>query len=264
MTSSVLVTTDSRGIATVMLNRPASHNALDAEIVNRLHSVLIDLEQDKQVRAVVLTGAGKSFCAGGDLLHMQRMAGAGDSVNFADALMLARCLRKLDEFAKPVLARVNGHAFGGGLGLIACADIAIASTQARFCFAEVRVGLVAATIGPYVIAAMGARTIRRLLLTAASFDAAQARAFGLLHQAVDEQELDHCVEQEITLLLQGGPQAQHASKQLVLDVAGMGAGNRDLQMTRTARELARIRASPEAREGIKAFIEKRSPQWPRT
>ena len=259
--TTVLRTTDPRGVTTIMLNRPDKHNALNIELITALHSTLLEVEQDSSVRIVVLTGAGNSFCAGADLTHMQRMSTAPDSENFSDALALARCLRKLNELNKPVIARVNGNAFGGGLGLIACCDIAIASNQAKFCFSEVKLGLAAATIAPYVITALGARLTCRLLLTAANFNAAQAQATGLLHDITDAQQLDVRIEAELNLLLQGGPIAQQACKELIREVLGLTSEERDLQMARTARLLARLRTGPEAREGLQAFLEKRKPDW---
>lgn len=263
MTSSILITVDQRGIATLMLNRPHKHNALNAELIGALHAQLIELEQDTQVRVVVLTGAGDSFSAGGDLEHMQLMSKANDADNFSDAINVARCLRKLNEFPKPVIARVNGNAFGGGVGLICCADIAIATQQARFCLSEVRVGLTAATISPYLIAAIGTRQTRRLLLTAASLDAIQALSIGLLHDAVDAQQLDTRINQEVDLLLMGGPEAQRASKQLLREVVALTSEEHDLLMAKTARTLARLRTSPEGREGLQAFLDKRKPHWSR-
>lgn len=263
MPSTILLTIDPRGVATVMLNRPERHNAFNAELINALHGTLTQLQNDQRVRIVVLTGVGASFSAGADLEHMQRMGRAGEAENYHDALAVAHCLRRLDEFGKPIIARVNGHAFGGGIGLIACADIAIAGSQARFSLSEVKFGLVAATISPYVIAAIGQRQARRLLLTAAGFDAGQALQLGLIHRHIDAQQLDQAVEQEIELLLQGGPVAQQASKKLVRELAGDTSEQRDLLMARTARLLAQLRTSDEGREGLRAFLEKRKPDWAR-
>ncbi|MGE0115229.1 MAG: enoyl-CoA hydratase-related protein [Steroidobacteraceae bacterium] len=263
MSSTVLLTIDPRGIATVMLNRPERHNAFNAELIDSLHETLVQLESDPSVRVLVLTGAGVSFSAGADLEHMQRMGRTSEADNFSDALAMARCLRKLDEFSKPVIARINGNAFGGGIGLIACADIAIGSSQARFSLSEVKFGLVAATIAPYVLAAIGQRQARRLLLTATRFDAGQALQLGLIHRHIDAQQLDQTIEQEIELLLQGGPLAQQASKKLVREIAMPATEQRDLLAARTARLLAQLRTSDEGREGLQAFLEKRKPDWSR-
>ena len=263
MPSSVLLTLDPRGIATVMLNRPDKHNAFDADLIGNLHDTFAQLEDDNTVRAVVLTGAGKSFCAGADLEHMQRMSAATESENFSDAMVVARCMRKLDEFSKPVVARINGNAFGGGIGLIACADIAIASSAAKFTLSEVRLGLAAAVISPYVLAALGPRSARRLLLTAATFDCDEALQLGLIHQHVDGEQLDQAVDQQVALLLQGGPAAQQASKKLLREASSLTSEDRDMIAARTAKVLARLRKSTEGREGLQAFLQKRKPDWSR-
>lgn len=261
MSATILLTIDTRGVATVMLNRPEKHNAFNAELIDSLHETLVQLENNPGVRVVVLTGAGASFCAGGDLEHMQRMSTAADGENFSDALAIARCMRKLDEFNKPVIARINGNAFGGGVGLIACADIAIASASAKFCLAEVRLGLAAAIISPFVAAAIGQRQTRRLMLTAATLNTEQAVQLGLIHQHIEAPQLDQAIEHEIQLLLQGGPLAQQASKKLLRDIAAPTSEQRDLITARTARLLAQLRSTHEGREGLKAFLEKRKPDW---
>ena len=176
----ITTTVDARGVATLTLNRPDKHNALDGATVQELHAALTALANDAQARVVVLTGAGASFCAGADIAHMRSMMGATEQQNVDDALLLARCLRTLDELDKPVIARVNGNVFGGGVGLVACADIAIGVETAKFALTEVRLGIVPAAISPYVVAAIGNRHARRLFLTAAPFDALEARSIGLL------------------------------------------------------------------------------------
>lgn len=261
MSATVLLAIDPRGIATVMLNRPERHNAFNAELIAALQDTLTQLGNDANVRIVVLTGAGVSFSAGGDLEHMLRMGKASDTENFSDALAIARCLRTLDELPKPVIARVNGDAVGGGAGLVACADIAIASTQAKFRLSEVRLGLAAATIAPYIVQAIGQRHARRLVLTAAGFTATQAAQFGLIHQHVDAQQLDQAVEREIELLLQGAPLAQQTSKRLIRDISVSTSEQRDLTTAKTARVLAQMRSSDEGREGLSAHLEKRKPIW---
>jgi len=261
MPTSVILTLDPRGVATVMLNRPDKHNALDPNMFNGLHDTFLQLADDNSVRIVVLTGAGKSFCAGADLAHMQRLRDANESENFSDAMAVARCMRTIDEFSKPVIARINGNAFGGGVGLVACCDIAIAVSHAKYCLSEVRLGLAAAVISPYLLAAIGQRHARRLLLTAKTFDAAEAAKIGLIHEYVDEQELDKAVDQQLDLLLQGGTEAQQASKRLLRDVSYLTPEDRDLIAARTAKTLARLRKSDEGREGIDAFLQKRKPSW---
>lgn len=261
MSDIVAIHVDHRGVATLTLNRPDKRNAFDAETIGALHEGIDRVEQDDDVRVVVLTGAGTSFCAGADIDHMQRMGAASERENFEDALALARCLHKLDACDKPVIARVNGHAFGGGVGLIACADIAIACGTSKFALSEVRLGLVAAAISPYVVAAIGTRQMRRLALTGEIFDAEQALRLQLIHQHASAGQLDAEIERQIALLLQGGPIAQQASKRMIRDVAGHTPKQRDFLATHTAKLLARLRRSEEADEGLQAFLQKRKPNW---
>ncbi|HEY4369183.1 MAG TPA: enoyl-CoA hydratase-related protein [Steroidobacteraceae bacterium] len=256
-----LITTsiDSRGVATVTLNRPDKHNALDGKTMGELHAALVELEHNAAARVVVLTGAGASFCAGADIGHMRSMLDATEQENVDDALVLARLLRKLDEFPRPIIARVNGNVFGGGVGLVACADIAIGVDSAKFALTEVKLGIVPAAISPYVVAAIGTRQSRRLFLTAAMFDAQEARDLQLLHFVSTADALDAAVEAQVDLTLRGGPEALKAAKQLVRDVApGI---DRDALIDSTARLLARLRVSPEGKEGLTAFLERRKPQW---
>jgi methylglutaconyl-CoA hydratase len=256
-----LVTTsiDARGVATITLNRPDKHNALDAATIRELHQALAEAEQDDAIRIVVLTGAGASFCAGADIGHMRSMKDATEQQNIDDALLLAGCLRKLDELDRPVIARVNGNVFGGGVGLVACADIAIGSQAARFALTEVRLGIVPAVISPYVVAAIGNRTARRLFLTAVPFGADEAKSIGLLHEAVDAAHLDEAVASQVDLVLRGGPFAVRAAKKLVRRMSQ--EGDRDVLGEETARLLARLRVSAEGREGLTAFLERRKPNW---
>jgi methylglutaconyl-CoA hydratase len=256
----VLVTTDPRGIARVTLNRPERHNALDARSISELHRRLERLGADPAVRIVVLQGAGASFCAGADLDYMKSLAEADEHRNFAEALALAQLLETLATLPKPTVAKVNGNAFGGGVGLIACCDVAVGAESTRFALTEVRLGLVPATISPYVVAAIGERASRRLFLTGERLDASQARACGLLHECVRAEELDAAVERVCDDLLRGGPQAQREAKELLREVARGGEGE-DLQRSTSAR-LARLRVSHEAQEGMSAFLEKRAPKWP--
>ena len=260
-----LITTsiDARGVATLTLNRPDKHNALDGATMQELHAALVAINGNAQARVVVLTGAGASFCAGADIAHMRSMMSATEQQNVDDALLLVRCLRALDELDKPVIARVNGNVFGGGVGLVACADIAIAVETAKFALTEVRLGIVPAAISPYVVAAIGNRNARRLFLTAAPFDALEARSLGLLHFTASAEQLDAAVATQVDHLLRGGPEALRAAKKLVRRVAGLG--DRDAQFDalgeETARLLARLRVSPEGREGLSAFLERRKPNW---
>ncbi len=245
-------------VASVTLNRPKLHNAFDDGMIAALTTTLSAVGDDPAVRAVVLRGAGKSFCAGGDLAWMRRMAGYGREENLADARALSELMHVLDTLPKPTIAVVHGAAYGGGVGLVACCDIAVASMGARFCLSEVKLGLIPAAISPYVVAAMGARAARRYFLTAEVFDAAEAQRTGLVHAVADEDRLDALVADLLTALSKGGPAAQAAAKRLIADLA-----HRPPEELRdeTARRIAEIRASDEGREGVSAFLEKRPAAW---
>lgn len=259
--NNVLFEIDSRGVAFVTLNRPEKHNSFNPALVVELTRAWERASEDPRVRIVVLTGAGKSFCAGADLEHMRAMAGVGKEENFADALALGQCLRDLNQLSRPVIARVNGSAFGGGLGLIACADIAIATPESRFALTEVKLGIIPAVISSHVVRAIGARQARRLFMTAATFAAAEAQSIGLLHQVIAADQLDNAVEHEVQLLLKGAPNAQGAAKRLVDDVIGLAATAPANPEAHFARLLANIRAEPEAAAGIRAFFAKTRPPW---
>lgn len=255
----IALTTSPNGVATLTLNRPDKHNALDGQMLRQLHDALVEIENDEKVRAVVLTGAGASFCAGADIAHMRSMLGATEQQNVGDAMLLARCLRALDELPQPVIARINGNVFGGGVGLVACADIAVAVTTAKFALTEVRLGIVPAAISPYVVAAVGPRQARRLFLTAVPFEATEAQTLNLVHFTASAEELDAAVQQQLELVLRGGPAALRAAKALVRNVSP--ATDRDALAGETARLLARLRVSPEGKEGLSAFLERRKPGW---
>lgn len=255
----IALTTSPNGVATLTLNRPDKHNALDGQMLRQLHDALVEIENDEKVRAVVLTGAGASFCAGADIAHMRSMLGATEQQNVDDAMLLARCLRALDELPQPVIARINGNVFGGGVGLVACADIAVAVTTAKFALTEVRLGIVPAAISPYVVAAVGPRQARRLFLTAVPFEATEAQTLNLVHFTASAEELDAAVQQQVELVLRGGPAALRAAKALVRNVSP--ATDRDDLAGETARLLARLRVSPEGKEGLSAFLERRKPGW---
>ncbi|HTE42000.1 MAG TPA: enoyl-CoA hydratase-related protein [Steroidobacteraceae bacterium] len=258
----VLLTRDARGVATITLNRPDKRNAFDATLITQLHAAVQSVEDDSSVRVVVLTGAGNVFSAGADLAHMRRQGTMSQQENYEDAHAFAQCLRALDGLSKPVVARVNGGAYGGGVGLIACADIAIGMTTAKFALTEVRFGIVPAVISPYVVAAIGARHARRWFLTAMALDAKSARGIDLLHQVVaDIGSLDAAVEESIVLLLKGGALAHREAKQLLRDVRELAAN--DLPH-HTASLLARLRSSPEGKEGLAAFLENRKTDWDRS
>jgi len=260
MNEQVLVATDSRGVATVTLNRPEKHNAFDADIIATLTQALQTLDRDAAVRIVVLTGAGKSFSAGADLGWMKAMARYSEAENLEDSLRLAELMQVLDKLRKPTIARINGHVFGGGVGLVACCDIAIAVEHARFALSEVKLGLIPAVISPYVIAAMGERHARRFFLTAEAMSAETAQNVGLVHEIAAVEELDNAVEREIELLLQGGPAAQGIAKQLIRNVVRDEMQREELHHY-TAKLIAQTRVSAEGQEGLAAFLEKRQPEW---
>lgn len=257
--STVTTSIDSRGVVTLTLNRPEKHNALDGATMGELTDALTKVGSDPKARVVVLTGAGASFCAGADIGHMRSMLNFTEEQNVADALVLARLLRKLDEFELPIIARVNGNTFGGGVGLVACADIAIGADTAKFALTEVRLGIVPAAISPYVVEAIGSRQARRLFLTAAPFSASEAQTLGLLHFTAAPDQLDRVIDEQVDHLLHGGPAALRAAKQLVRRVAHFH--DRDVLGDETARLLARLRVSPEGKEGLSAFLERRKSSW---
>jgi methylglutaconyl-CoA hydratase len=247
-------------VARVRLDRPQLHNAFDAGLIAGLTEAFHALARDPGIRVVILEAAGPSFSAGADLNWMRGMATASEADNRADSLHLARLMRTLDELPKPTIARVQGAAFGGGVGLVACCDIAIATTAATFGLTESRLGLLPAVISPYVIAAIGARQARRWFATAERFDAAEAHRIGLVHQLVaDEDALDAAVAKQVDLLLQAGPIAAASAKTLVRRVAAGGeATTLDAD---NAALIAALRVSPEGQEGLAAFLDKRRPAW---
>ncbi len=247
------------GIARVTLNRPEVRNAFDDALIKELTRTFQSLENDKSVRVVVLAGNGPAFCAGADLNWMKRMAGYSYEQNLADARALAEMLSTLDRLPKPAIARVHGAAFAGGTGLVAACDIAVGTPDAKFCLSEAKLGLSPATISPYVIRAMGERQARRYFLTAEVFGAEEAHRIGMLSALVPAMELDATLDSIIKNLLAGGPQAHAKIKQLVGAVANRPLD--DALIADTAKRIAEIRVSPEGKEGIASFLEKRKPSW---
>jgi len=247
------------GVATIRMNRPEVHNAFDDALIAALTSELRRLDRSLLARIIVLAANGKSFSAGADLNWMRRMARYSQEENLSDAFALADLMRTLDGMGKPTIAQVQGAAFGGGVGLVACCDIAIASTEAAFCLSEVRLGLIPSVISPYVIAAIGERAARRYFLTAERFDALEARRLGLVHEVVEGSALDDTVAKIAGQLLKGGPRALAAAKKLIADVSRRPMD--DGLSAETARRIAAIRVEPEGQEGLAAFFDKRSPDW---
>jgi len=246
-------------VALITLNRPDVHNAFDRTLIAEVGRALRAAERDASVRAVVLLGAGASFCAGADLNWMRKMAGFSRAENLADARALSAMLSTLAHLAKPTIARIHGAAFGGGAGLVACCDIAVAAHDATFAFSEARLGLVPATIAPYVIEAIGARAARRFFLTAERFTAGEAYRLGLVHLLVPPEELDARINEILGFVVTAGPQAQAEAKALVRAVAHRRIDDRVI--ADTAQRIARVRASAEGKEGVAAFLAKRRAAW---
>jgi methylglutaconyl-CoA hydratase len=248
-------------LAEITLNRPSIHNAFNDTLVAELAAALEAVERDASIHALVLTGSGASFCAGADTHWMRGMAKASKLDNKEDSLRLARLMRLLNFLSKPTVARVNGAAYGGGLGLIACCDIAIGVDDAKFSLSEVKLGLVPAVISPYVIGAIGLRQSRRLFVTGEVFDAAHAVRIGLLHEAVPADRLDAAVQNALDALDRTGPLARREAKRLVLRVAGMSERTAAKVDAENAELIARLRVEAEGQEGLAAFLEKRKPNW---
>ncbi len=246
-------------VARLRMRRPEVHNAFDDRLIAAMTEALQALGDDATVRAVVLEGEGASFSAGADLNWMRGMARMSEAENREDSLALARLMRTLNELPKPTIARVQGAAFGGGVGLVACCDIAIGVPEAKFGLTEAKLGLLPAVISPYVIHAIGVRQARRYFATAEIFDAAEALRIGLLHQVVTMDALDAAIDRQLDLLLKAGPLAAAGAKQLVRDVAAHADGAK--HDADNAALIARLRVSPEGQEGLSAFLDKRKPNW---
>lgn len=246
-------------VAYVTLDRPEKHNAFDDELIKMLTKEFEAIDQSNDIRALVLSGNGKSFSAGADLGWMKRMASYSYEENLEDAKCLAAMLSTLNKLSKPSIARVQGAAFGGAVGLVSCCDIAIATPKASFSLSEVKIGLTPATISPYVMAAMGSRAARRYFLTGERFFADKALALGLVHEVVDENQLDDTVDKMARQLLANSPQAVSQAKALVLDFSGRQI-DEELKLESSER-IAKIRVSHEGQEGLSAFLEKRNPAW---
>jgi methylglutaconyl-CoA hydratase len=247
------------GVARVTLDRPEVRNAFDEVVIEKLAHVCHEIAADTGIRVVVLAGNGPAFCAGADLNWMKRMAGYGHDENLADARALAEMLAALERLPQPTIARVHGPAFAGGTGLVAACDIAIGTPQAKFCFSEAKLGLSPATISPYVLRAIGERAAHRYFLSAEVFDAEEALRIGMLSVLVPAAELDATIDGLLQHLLAGGPQAHAKIKDLIRAVAGRPLD--DALREETAKRIAEIRVSPEGREGIASFLDKRKASW---
>jgi methylglutaconyl-CoA hydratase len=255
-----LLITSNVAIATVTLNRPELHNAFDEALIGELTDTFTRLGADPEIRVIVVTGAGSSFCAGADLDWMRRMAGYSRAENVEDARTLQRMFAAIYDCPKVTIARVNGAAMGGGAGLVAACDIAIAAEEAKFGFTEVRLGLAPAVISPYVLQKIGPGAARALFVTGERFDAEEARRIGLVQAVVPADDLDTVVEEKGKQVLQAGPQAIAASKQLLRDIADKTPAE---AADRTVHAIADLRVGSEGQEGIRAFLEKRKPDFGR-
>jgi methylglutaconyl-CoA hydratase len=247
------------GVATVTLNRPEVRNAFNDEVIAELTGVFAEYTDRSEVRCIVLAASGTAFCAGADLNWMKRMAGYTYDENLEDARALANMLRVLYRCPKPTIARVQGDVYAGGMGLVAACDIAVSVDTANYCLSEVKLGLITATISPYVIRAMGPRASHRYFLTAERFGAEEAHRIGFVHEVVKADALDAKVGEIAQALVAAGPAAMKACKELVHDVAGREIDH--VLVERTVKGIADIRVSDEGREGIQSFLGKRKPSW---
>jgi methylglutaconyl-CoA hydratase len=257
----IKINTDERGVQTLCMNRPEVHNAFDALMISELTDALKAADQDDAVRLVVITGTGSCFSAGADLNWMRGLVNASQEENEKDALRLADLLRCLNYLSKPTIARINGAAFGGGVGLIAACDISISIKRTCFGLTEARLGLVPAVISPYVIRRIGETHARRYFLTAERFDCQTAYDIGLVQQLVSAKRLDEIVEEIIRKLLKGGPMAVAHCKQLIFMNVDHDVDSQKLMDKKTARLIAQLRVSDEGQEGLTAFLEKRKAGW---
>lgn len=255
------LTVDKKGLATVTMNRPEVHNAFNAEMIAELTQCYKQLNADKSVRIILLQAAGKSFSAGADINWMKDMVNATQEENKKDSENLAALLRTINFCSKTTIAKVNGLAFGGGVGLICCCDMAVAEDNAKFGLTEAKLGLVAAVISPYVIDAIGMRKARRYLQTAEIFDAHQAQAMGILSECVDSDDLDSKVDEIILALSSTGPNAKEISKKLVMSVVGRTLPQQKKIDEYTTQVIAAVRVSEEGQTGLKAFLDKQKPNW---
>ncbi|MYM75234.1 enoyl-CoA hydratase/isomerase family protein [Duganella sp. FT134W] len=259
MAFETLTITREERVATVTLNRPDVRNAFNETTIAEIKQAFSELGEDDALRAIVLAANGPAFCAGADLNWMKKMAGYTHAENHADALQLAEMLRTIYLCPKPVVAKVQGDCYAGGMGLVAACDIIVAVEEANFCLSEVKLGLIPATISPYVIKAMGENASRRYFLTAERFGAREALRIGFAHEVVSTETLDAKVTEIVKALVNNSPNAVQQAKVLVRDVAGQPVN--DALLADTAERIAQIRASDQGREGVASFLEKRKPAW---
>jgi methylglutaconyl-CoA hydratase len=246
------------GVATVTLDRPDSRNALSGELIRELTGCIDEMAAREDVRVVVLTGGGDSFCAGADIDYMRQTAGFSYEENLADAGRLAALFESIAECPKPVVTRVKGAAIGGGVGLVAASDVSVAEEGSIFAFSEVRLGISPATIAPFVLRKIGHSHVRSLFLTGERFGARRAREIGLVHEVAPEGELDELVQKKVGQILAGGPEALASTKRLLKELAD--AAPQEVTEI-TAARIARLRTGEEGQEGLTAFLEKRKPRW---
>ena len=256
---SVKLDVDSREVATVTLNRAEKHNAFDENVIVELTSTLKTVAVNNDVRVMVLKANGKNFCAGADLDWMKRMADYSHEENLRDANVLAEMLHTLNFLPMPTIAQVQGAAMGGGAGLVCCCDIAIAGSNAKFAFSEAKLGLIPATISPYVIRSIGSQAARRYFLTAEQFNATRAQELGMVSEVFAEEKLDEKVQELVSTILHNSSDAVRAAKQIIFDMEGKPITQELMQDT--SERIANIRASEEGKEGLSAFLEKRKPSW---
>ncbi|TFW00798.1 enoyl-CoA hydratase/isomerase family protein [Oxalobacteraceae bacterium OM1] len=259
MVDTIAISTSDKGVATITLNRPDVRNAFNETMIAELTQAFRDVGNDARVRAVVLAADGPAFCAGADLNWMKKMAGYTREENRADAAQLAEMLRVIYRCPKPVVAKIQGDCYAGGMGLVAACDIAVAVDAANFCLSEVKLGLIPATISPYVIKAMGENAARRYFITAERFSAQEALRVGFVHAVAPADGLDAAVAELLKALTANSPNAVKEAKRLVQDVAGRELT--DALIADTAERIADIRSSDEGKEGVRSFLEKRKPSW---
>jgi methylglutaconyl-CoA hydratase len=254
----ILQECDDRGVATVTLNRPDVHNAFNDVVIAELNAVLESIAEDEDIRVLVLRSEGKSFSAGADLNWMKAAVSNSQAENEASAAKMAQLFHRLDSMPMPTIARVQGSAFAGGLGLVVCCDMAIGARHAKFAVTEVKLGLIPAVISPYLTTAIGPGAARRYFHTAEVFDAEEAKRIGILHEAVDLEDLEESVSGLIKAILGNAPEANAACKMLIREI---GFSANENTRADTSRSIAAIRATEEAQEGISAFFDKRAPGW---